>query len=57
LTEQINQQINTKLASKGCQRREHQNYLWNGYQRRDKKEDVLEKCGWKEYKQPWQREI
>jgi hypothetical protein len=22
-----------------------------------KKEDVQEKCGWKEYKQPWQQEI
>jgi hypothetical protein len=26
--------------------------LWNGYQRRGEKEDVLEKHGWKKYKQP-----
>jgi hypothetical protein len=37
---------------KGCQRGEYQNYLWNGYQRREEKEDVKEKCGRKEYKQP-----
>ena len=24
---------------------------------REGKEDVQEKCGWKEYKQPWQPEI
>jgi hypothetical protein len=29
--------------SKGCQRREYQNKLWNGYQRREEKEDALEK--------------
>jgi hypothetical protein len=37
--------------SKGCQRREYQNKLCNGYQREEKK-DIQEKCGWKEYKQP-----
>jgi len=36
----------------GCQRREYQNYLWIGYHRREGKEDVEEKHGWKEYKQP-----
>jgi predicted Fe-S protein YdhL (DUF1289 family) len=39
-------------TSKGCQRREYQILLWNKYQRRQEKEDVQEKLGWKEYKQP-----
>jgi hypothetical protein len=34
-------------TSKGCQRREYQNSLWNGYQGREGKEDVQEKRGWK----------
>ena len=42
---------------KECQRREYQNYLWNGYHWREEKEDVQEKREWKEYKQPWQQEI
>jgi hypothetical protein len=33
-------------TSKGYQRREYQNQLWNGYQRREEKEDVQEKRGW-----------
>jgi hypothetical protein len=39
-------------TSKGCEKREYQNKLWNGYQRRYEKADVQEKPGWKEYKQP-----
>jgi len=37
---------------KGCQRREYQNCLWVGYHGREGKEDVQEKRGRKEYKQP-----
>jgi hypothetical protein len=44
-------------TSKGCQMREYQNELWNGYQRREEKEDVQDKRGLKEYKQPCQEEI
>jgi hypothetical protein len=39
-------------TSKGCQRREYQNELWNGYKRIEEKGDVQVKRGWKEYKQP-----
>jgi len=37
---------------KGCQRREYQNSLWNGYHGREEKVDAQGKRGWKEYKQP-----
>jgi hypothetical protein len=39
-------------TSKRCQGIEYQNEVWDGYHTTEEKEDVLEKHGWKEYKQP-----
>jgi hypothetical protein len=41
-----------RIFTKGCQRREYQNELWNEYHGSEGKEDVQGKRGWKEYKQP-----
>jgi hypothetical protein len=41
----LGKDYNGAATSKGCQRREYQNYLWVGYHWRKGKEDVQEKRG------------